>query len=214
MKRVSVKEMKELDRKAIEEFGILSITLMENAGQGISKVAVDMFKGASGKKVAIFCGTGNNGGDGFVVGRYLLEQGIEVLVYIVGDRFRIKNDPLINLNKLEKMGVDINEVSSPIKIDVDLIIDAIFGIGLKGEVKGVARDIIVDLNKTNIPIISADVPSGLNADTGKVLGEAIKAKKTVTMQLPKKGFYIGKASEYTGEVITVDIGIPQKLCVE
>jgi len=214
MKIVTVLEMKELDRKAIEEFGIPSITLMENAGRGIAKVATDMLKDTSGKKVAIFCGTGNNGGDGFVADRYLAEQGIEVLVYIVGDKSRIKNDPLINLNKLEKMGVKINKISLPIKIDTDLIIDAIFGIGLKGGVKGEVRDIIVDLNKNRAPVLSVDVPSGLDADTGEVLTEAIKAKKTVTMQFPKKGFYIGKGLEYTGEVITVDIGIPKKLCVE
>ena len=214
MKIITVSEMKELDRKAIEEFGISSITLMENAGRNVAEIAIDVLKGASGKKVAIFCGTGNNGGDGFVAGRYLLEQGIEVLVYIIGDKARIKNDPLINLNKLEKMGVKINKISLPIKIDATLIIDAIFGIGLKGEVKGEVRDIITDLNNTNIPIISIDIPSGMDADTGKILGEAIKAKKTVTMQFPKKGFYIGKASEHTGEVITVDIGIPKELCVE
>jgi len=89
-----------------------------------------------------------------------------------------------------------------------------FGIGLKGEVKEPVRSIIVDLNKKNIPIISIDVPSGLDADTGQVLGEAIKAKKTVTMQFAKKGFYINKGPEYTGEVVTVDIGIPEKLCAE
>jgi len=214
MKVVTVSEMKELDRRAIEELGIPSIILMENAGRGVSDVAIDMLKGASGKKVAIFCGTGNNGGDGFVAARYLLGQGIELSVYIVGAKSSIKNDPLINLNKLGKMGVKIDEISSPIKIDVDVIIDAIFGIGLKGEVKGEVKDIIVDLNRSDISIISIDVPSGLDADTGKILGEAIRAKKTVTMQFAKKGFYIEKGPEYTGEVITVDIGMPKQLCAE
>lgn len=214
MKALSVSEMKELDRKAIEELGVPSIILMENAGRWVSDIAVDMLGDAPGKKVAIFCGTGNNGGDGFVATRYLIKRGIEILVYIIGERSHIKNDPLINLATLEKMGVRVNGISLPLKIDADLIIDAIFGIGLKGEVKEPVRSIIKDLNKKNIPIISIDVPSGLDADTGQVLGEAIKARKTVTMQFPKKGFYINKGPEYTGEVVTVDIGIPEKLCAE
>ena len=214
MKAIGVSEMKELDRKAIEELGIPSIILMENAGREVSDIAVDMLVGAPGKKVAIFCGTGNNGGDGFVAARHLVNQDIEVSVYIVGKKSSIKNDPLVNLNILEKMGVNINEISSPVKINVDLIIDAIFGIGLKGEVKEPVRSIIVDLNKKNIPIVSIDVPSGLDADTGRALGEAVRAKKTVTLEFAKKGFYINKAIEYTGEVITVDIGIPKKLCAE
>lgn len=207
MKTVSVLEMIELDRRAIEK-GISSIELMENAGRSVSRVAIEVLGGASGKKVAIFCGTGNNGGDGFVAGRYLAEQGVRVEVYIVGKRPRIKNDPRINLDRLEKMGVGISEIASPIDIHADLIIDAIFGIGLKGEVKEPVRSMIRSLNKKALPILSIDVPSGLNADTGEVLGEAIKAKKTVTMQFPKKGFYINKGPEYVGEVITVDIGIP------
>jgi len=119
MKALSVSEMKELDRKAIEELGVPSIILMENAGQWVSDVAVDMLRNAFGKKVAIFCGTGNNGGDGFVATRHLIKRGIEVLVYIVGEKSRIKNDPLINLAILEKMGVRVNEISSPLMIDAD-----------------------------------------------------------------------------------------------
>jgi len=212
MRRVSVKEMQEMDRKTIEEIGIASIVLMENAGR---KVAEEV----SAKRVAIFCGTGNNGGDGLVAARHLANKGAEVQVYIIGKISSIKNDPKINLDKLMKIGVAVEEIvprsdleHQVFEVRPQLLIDAIFGIGLKGEVREPARSIIADLNKRNIPILSIDVPSGLNADTGEVLGEAIRATKTVTMQFPKKGFYINKGPEHTGEVIVVDIGIPEDIC--
>lgn len=205
MKSVSVKEMQEMDRKAIEEAGIPSIVLMENAGRSVAEAA----GAVDGKKVAIFCGTGNNGGDGFVAARYLAKKDAEVKVYVVGKKARIKGDAKVNL---ERIGLEAKEIDSPVEFNADLIIDAIFGIGLKGEVKEPARAIIKDLNAKSVPIIAVDVPSGLNADSGEVLGEAIKATKTVTMQFPKKGFCINQGPEHVGEVVAVDIGIPEELC--
>ncbi|MBU3911451.1 MAG: NAD(P)H-hydrate epimerase [Candidatus Omnitrophica bacterium] len=207
MQAVSVQEMQELDRRTIEDFGVPSIILMENAGRCVNNVAMEMLKPCAGKRVAIFCGTGNNGGDGFVTARYLAMQGIGMAVYIIGDTSHIKNDPLLNLNILRKTGIVVKEVSDAIDVKAELIIDAILGIGVKGQVKEPARSIIVDLNKKNIPILSIDVPSGLDADTGEVLDEAIKATKTVTMQFPKKGFYINDGPEHAGEIIVADIGI-------
>lgn len=209
VKPVTVREMQELDRNTIEDFCVPSIILMENAGRRVSEVAVDMLKSASHTKIAVFCGMGNNGGDGFVAGRYLARQGAEVYIYIIGDKSRIKNDPVVNLNILEKMGVRIEKAKPGLKPEADLIIDAIFGIGLKGEVKEPARSIIAELNKNKAPILSVDVPSGLDADTGEALGEAVKAKKTVTMQVPKKGFYINKGPEHVGEIVIADVGIFQ-----
>lgn len=208
MRAVTALEMQELDRRAIEVFGIPSIVLMENAGRGVSEVALRMLNPASGKRIAIFCGTGNNGGDGFVAGRYLAKKGLQLNVYIVGEKSRIKADAGINLNIMEKMGIIAQEIAVPVDIEADLVIDAIFGTGFKGKVKDPAASIISYLNKSDIPVLSVDVPSGLDADTGEALPEAVRARKTVTMQFPKKGFYIGKGPEYVGEVITVDIGIP------
>ncbi|MFC1509577.1 NAD(P)H-hydrate epimerase [Candidatus Omnitrophota bacterium] len=199
--------MQELDRKTIEDIGIPSIVLMENAGRAVSKAVVSEFNKPSGKEIAVFCGTGNNGGDGFVSARYLIRHGFKVSVYIIGKKSRIKNDPLTNLKKLETLDIKIEEVSSVKDFKADLIIDAIFGIGLKGEVNGAARSIIADINKKGLPVLSVDVPSGLDADTGIVLGDAVMAKKTITMQFPKKGFYINKGPEHTGEIIVADIGI-------
>jgi len=210
MKTVSSSEMQELDRRTIVDIGVPSIVLMENAGRGVNDIALDMLGGGARKKVAIFCGSGNNGGDGFVAARYLVRQGIEVDVHIIGQKSRIKNDSKINLEILKKLGVEAEEFLSSAKVHCDLIIDAIFGIGLKGEVRGAAKDIIKNLNGYGIPILSVDVPSGLDADTGEVLGDAVKAKKTVTMQFPKKGFYINKGPEHTGDVVVVDVGIISK----
>ena len=212
---VSVKEMQELDRRAIEGKGIPSMLLMENAGRCVSEAALEMLRAnSSGRRVSVFCGTGNNGGDGFVTARYLSEKGVSVKVYVVGNMSHIKGDPAINMGILEKSRIDIKEIISIIDIDADLIIDAIFGIGLKGSVRELARSIIEGLNKKHLPIISIDVPSGLDADTGEVSGVAIKARKTVTMQFAKKGFYMNKGPEHTGEVLVVDIGIPEELCAE
>ncbi|MBU1932562.1 MAG: NAD(P)H-hydrate epimerase [Candidatus Omnitrophica bacterium] len=207
MKAISVAEMRELDRRTIEDFGIPSIVLMENAGRRVSDVAMEMLKARTGSRAAIFCGTGNNGGDGFVAARYLARQGIVAEVYITGESSRVKDDPLINLNILRKMGVVVKEISDGREVTGDLIIDSMLGIGVKGEVKEPVRSVIADLNKRNIPVLSVDVPSGLDADTGKILGEAVKAKTTVTMQFPKKGFYVSEGPERAGEILVVDIGI-------
>jgi NAD(P)H-hydrate epimerase len=208
MKIVSVGEMQEIDQKAIQEIGIPSLILMENAGRCVADIAMEMLGSArSHKKVAIFCGTGNNGGDGFVAARHLFNKGVKVSVYLIGKKSALKDDPKINASILENIGVKIKEISGPVDIDGDLIIDAIFGIGLKGEVKELAGSIITSINKKAAPVISVDVPSGLDADTGKVLAVAIKADTTVTMQFPKKGFYLNSGPEYTGRVVVTDIGV-------
>ncbi|MBU1913383.1 MAG: NAD(P)H-hydrate epimerase [Candidatus Omnitrophica bacterium] len=209
MKTVSVKEMQESDRMAIEDRGIPSITLMENAGRAVSEIATGEFKNIKNRKAAVFCGSGNNGGDGFVTARYLFNKGINVSVYLIGRRAKLKNDPKVNAEALDNIGVEIREISAPVSIDAGLIIDAIFGIGLKGEIKDPARSIISSLNKKPIPVISVDVPSGLDADTGEILGVAVKAGITVTMQFPKQGFYKNNGPTYTGKVIIADIGIPE-----
>ena len=207
MKIVSVKEMQELDRIAIEDKGIPSITLMENAGRVVSEIALTELKSIKNKKTAVFCGSGNNGGDGFVAARHLFNKGIDVSVYLIGPRTNLKNDPKINAEALDNIGVKIHEISAPVSIDHGLIIDAIFGIGLKGEVREPAKSIINDLNKKSLMIISVDVPSGLDADTGEILGASVKAGITVTMQFLKRGFYKNNGPEYTGKIIAVDIGI-------
>ncbi|MGM0441960.1 MAG: NAD(P)H-hydrate epimerase [Elusimicrobiota bacterium] len=218
MKHISTEQMKKLDKKTIKEFGIPSVVLMENAGREVANVAVDMFSGDKSKKIVCICGKGNNGGDGFVTVRHLLNKGFKTDIFIIERASDLKGDAKINFNILKNMKVDkriileenINLFKQRLK-EYDLIVDAIFGIGLKGHVREPYRSIIKLLNESGKKILSVDVPSGLDATTGEVMGECIKAEKTVTFGLPKTGFKKNEGISYTGDVITADISIPGEL---
>lgn len=217
MRTVTVKEMKDIDRAAIEEYGIPALILMENAGVAVANCAEAMMP--SDCSLALLCGRGNNGGDGFVAARHLINREKETSLFLVGRREEVKGEARINLNILLEMNQPISELRSK-KDLVDLkktletktlIIDAIFGIGLQGQVKTPADEIIRILNDSQKPIIAVDVPSGLDADTGEVLGNCVMATKTVTMGLAKKGFFLNEGPRYVGEIVVADIGIPEKL---
>ena len=209
MRYLSVAEAKAFDRTAQEELGIPSLILMENAGRSVAEEAIKMLGGK--KRVAVVCGVGNNGGDGLVAARQLLNAGKRVEVYLVGKVSKLKSDPKTNLGILRKMKQRISLARSVKELrdikKADLIIDAIFGIGLKAEVRKPLLDIIRFLNQSQKPILSVDVPSGLEADTGRVLGMAVKARKTVTFVASKKGFFRGDGPEYCGRIVVRDIGI-------
>jgi len=215
MKLVTAQEMKEIDRMAIEKYGIPSLQLMEKAGAGVAKVAVKMLADPKGKNVFIFCGKGNNGGDGFVAGRYLVQEKAKVKIFLLGKKSELKGDAQVNLKKALKMKLSVAETSVlkkiPEKLDCDLIIDAIFGTGFKGEVCGLEKEVIKKINDSKIPVLAVDIPSGLDADTGKVQSICVRANHTATMDLPKIGqvFYPGK--DFCGELTVVDIGIPQEV---
>lgn len=209
MRSISVSQAKKFDRLAQEKFGIPSLILMENAGRSVAEEAVKMLRGR--KRVVIVCGAGNNGGDGLVAARHLLNAGITVEVYLVGNLSKLKPDPKTNLKILTRMKQKIVKIRAVknlrnIKRN-DLIIDAIFGIGLKSEVRDLYADVIQFLNQLHKPILAIDVPSGLDADTGKVLGIAIKARKTVTFVASKKGFSRVDGLKYCGKIVVKDIGI-------
>jgi hydroxyethylthiazole kinase-like uncharacterized protein yjeF len=178
---------------------------MENAGRGVAEAA----KGAG--VIAVVCGTGNNGGDGFVAARHLLNSGRKVKVYVVGLPDKLKADPKTNLNILLKMGAQIKWVRSVKELagikKADLIIDALFGLGLNSPVSGLYYEVIDLLNHSGVPILAIDVPSGLDADSGKVLGIAVRARQTVTFVAPKKGFFKNAGPRCCGKVIVRDIGV-------
>lgn len=161
------------------------------------------------KTIAIVCGVGNNGGDGLVAARHLLNAGVKVQVCLIGKISKLKPDPKTNLNILEKMGVKVKRVKTLKGLKgigkAGLIIDALFGIGLSSEVREPYASIIDFLNRSRKPILAVDVPSGLDADTGQAPGIAVKAKRTVTFVAKKKGFR--RASRYCGKVVVRDIGI-------
>jgi NAD(P)H-hydrate epimerase len=222
MKVATAEEMQELDRKAIETYRIPGIVLMENAGRGAAEVISNFFPEIHKKKVAIIAGKGNNGGDGFVIARYLLNQGIYVRVYLLTDPKGLRGDAETNFSIFHRIKGEIVSVPSSkdyikVKRDLekfDILVDGIFGTGLDAEVRGYYREVIDHLNTLQRPIVAIDIPSGLDADTGKPLGTAIRASLTITFGLPKIGHLIPPGLDYVGKVRVIDIGIPKRLVEE
>jgi len=222
---ISVRQAQAFDKYAQTELGIPSIVLMENAGRGVAEEVKELGTKELGT-VAVVCGTGNNGGDGFVAVRHLLNAGFKVKVFVVGSKAKLKRDPKINLNILLKMGQRVNPHTKDFGVGIKwvrsmkdlngikksaLIIDALFGIGLNSPVKGIYLDVISFLNRSGIPILSVDVPSGLDADSGKVLGAAVRARRTVTFVAPKRGFFMAEGPAHCGKIMVRDIGIKTRI---
>src|SRR3972149_8335188 len=216
-------EIREIDRKAIEEYEIPGIILMENAGRNVVEEILKILPEPDKAKVVIFCGKGNNGGDGFVIARHLYNKGVNVSVYLLSRISNVLADGdastnlkiLLNMNlKIKELEeVDIEEIGKKLQ-GCNIIVDAIFGTGLSGEVREPARSLIMKINETNIPVVSVDIPSGLDCNEGVVLGAAVKATKTVTFVAAKTGFFKECGREYTGELIVSDISVPKELIEE
>jgi NAD(P)H-hydrate epimerase len=222
MKVATAEQMQELDRKAIEVYRIPGIVLMENAGRGAAEVITNTFPDLQKKRVAIVAGKGNNGGDGFVIGRYLLNKGIPIKVFLLTDPKSLRGDAETNYQIFARMKGEVISIPSSkdyqkVKKDLekfDLLIDGIFGTGLDAEVRGYYREVIDHLNTLKKPIVAIDIPSGLAADTGKPLGTAIRASLTLTFGLPKVGHLISPGIDYVGDLKVIDIGIPKSLVDE
>ncbi len=220
-KAVTAEEMKKIDQAAIQDFGISSLVLMENAGRGVAEVAFGMLPKES-KEVVIVCGKGNNGGDGFVCARHLINKGADVTVFLVGGPDQNKGDAKVNFLILEKMKTnfcsliredDFDKLKICLK-NSDLIIDAIFGIGLSGKIREPYLKIIDMINKSGKKVLSVDIPSGLDADKGISLGGCVRADKTTTFAVSKVGLIKEEGLKFCGDIITVDISIPKRLLEE
>ncbi len=212
MKISSVSQMRDLDRGAIEKFGIEDKLLMENAGLAMFGV-IQSKLGVRGKKFAVFCGVGNNGGDGCVVARKLHSNGGDVKVFIVGDRKRFTGSAKMNFDIVKKLPVEIIEIvdADAVKtcvLDSDGIVDAIFGTGLARDVEGLYRDVIEVINDSGKPVFSVDIPSGVNGDTGMIMGAAVKADYTVTFGLPKVGNMLFPGYALCGKLYVTHISFP------
>jgi len=213
---VTAAEMQEMDRRTIESFGIPGRVLMENAGRGATRILLDTFQDLSNKKVGVIAGRGNNGGDGFVIARYLAQKGIFVTVYLLAPKNTVKGDAAANLKLLSPLGVPVIEIpdkQSFLKHQTGLRhqhvwVDAILGTGLKSDVKGYFKEIIEFINQTNKPVLAVDIPSGLNSDTGQPCGTCVRAQATATFALAKIGHLVFPGAEYTGDLEIIDIGIP------
>jgi hydroxyethylthiazole kinase-like uncharacterized protein yjeF len=215
MKICTPSQMQAIDRKAIEGLGIPGLELMENAGRGAYEMILDYYGPAEGNRVAVVVGKGNNGGDGTVVARYLKQDGALVEIYLLGKKADLKGDAEINLNKADELGIPISEVTDPdifhIPEDCWIIVDAIFGTGFTGKIRAPYDQIIMKINKTDIPVVAIDAPSGLDGATGKVASPCVKADLTVTFGLPKIGQVMYPGKSYCGFLEVVDIGYPPGL---
>lgn len=210
-----------IDRIAIQKLGIPSLVLMENAGRLTAQEIVKRARprrGLAPGNVVIFCGTGNNGGDGFVIARHLFLQGIKTKVFLIGKPQNLKTDPAINyqiLKKLKCPAESIAHINKKVLSELNratLIVDAIFGIGLSRNIGAPYKPIIETINQTKKMVVAVDVPSGLDTTTGKPLGICLKAHLTVTFAVMKKGLLTREGKKYAGKVIVADIGIPLKCC--
>ena len=218
MKLVTAAQMRELDRRAIEEVGIPSSVLMENAGRTTYQILRREFPHLAGA-AAVLAGRGNNGGDGFVVARYLANQGAPVAVFLLGSREQVRGDARVNLEILFQQGVEVQEEAQldsilPRLARAGLVVDALLGTGLNAEVQGLMRTWIERINDLPAPVLAVDIPSGLCADTGRPLGAAVEASVTVTYGWPKIGQILPPGRDYVGRLWQADIGIPPVLAQE
>ncbi|BAF58838.1 predicted Carbohydrate kinase [Pelotomaculum thermopropionicum SI] len=219
MRVVTAGEMKALDKAAIEEYGISGLVLMENAGRQVAEVVRQVLGEVRGRVITVFIGKGNNGGDGLVAARHLLNMGAEVKVMALADTAEITGDALVNLEIWQKMGQRVYSLRHGDGINIvrlalmntDLIVDAIYGTGFKGRVAEKAGRIIEVLNGSGKPVVAVDIPSGLEADTGRVNGPCLRAAHTVTFGLPKLGLLLEPGAGYAGRLHVADISIPAGL---
>lgn len=219
MKVVTPAQMREIDSRTINRIGIPGAVLMENAALAVVEEITRSLGCVAGKNIVILAGKGNNGGDAFAAARHLYNKGAVLNVYILADRNSISGDARINLDILEHMDIYPIELTHDSQFDslinnlraADLVVDGIFGTGLKGEITGLAEKVIRSVNDEARQVISIDIPSGVDGETGKIPGICVKAHKTVTFGLPKTGLIIHPGCEYTGELTVADISIPAKV---
>jgi len=217
-KPVTVRQIQNLDKIAIERYGIPSLVLMENAGRAVAEEVKKYLRKKERPRVCVVCGSGNNGGDGFVVARHLVNAGILAKIFIVGKIQQLKYDAAINYQILQRMECPVVECRgtkfcAPTKdiARADVVVDAIFGVGLDRTIAEPFRSVIETINREAKYVVAIDIPSGLDGTNGKIYGVCVKADKTVTFSFPKKGFFKNHGPRQTGRVVTVDIGIPEQV---
>jgi NAD(P)H-hydrate epimerase len=216
MRILNAEQMREADRRTIQDIGIASLVLMENAGRQVVAAVESLYSDLAERRIAIVCGKGNNGGDGFVVARTLQQRGFDVSVFVIGSLNEIKGDARTNLNILGNIGQTVVEVADETAWELhggeitshDLIIDAMFGTGLSTPLTGFYETVVGDINEAGVPIVAIDIPSGMSADTPDVIGDSIEATVTVTLGAPKLPLILPPAEMKAGEVVIADIGIP------
>jgi NAD(P)H-hydrate epimerase len=212
---LSREQVRAIDRRAIEEFGVPGAVLMENAGRGAAEVLLS--QGARGP-VVVCCGKGNNGGDGFVIARHLDNRAVPVRVLLFAKPEELTGDAALNYEIVRRSGIPVDvRGGKPVDDDglrrelasAEWVVDALFGTGLAGAVRPPFDTVIAAMNASGAKLLAVDIPSGLDSDTGRPLGATVRAQHTVTFVAPKTGFAQPAAREWVGEVHVADIGAPQ-----
>jgi NAD(P)H-hydrate epimerase len=211
---LSREQVRAVDRRAVEVCGVASLILMENAGRGAAEGIAQ--ETSPEERALVLCGVGNNGGDGFVVARQLLVRERAVKVQLVGRFDDLSGDARANAQAFRGLGGEFEEVSQVAPVEAalgqaDVVVDALFGTGLSRAVQGLQRDVIEAVNRAQARVFALDVPSGLDAETGQVLGAAVRARATFTFAHPKWGLVMAAAKAFVGELHVVDIGVPASL---
>ncbi len=216
MRVLNTQQMREADRRTIDEIGIPSIVLMENAGRQAVAAMEAAFEDLPSSHVGVLCGRGSNGGDGFVVARTLIQRGIETSVFLLGSVAEVRGDARTNLEVLGRIGLTVVEIASAQEWELhfsqlsecDLLVDAILGTGFHGPLSGLLETVVADVNGLGVPVVAIDLPTGLSADTHEVDGEAIDAAMTVTIAAPKLSLVLPPGDAHCGDLVIADIGIP------
>lgn len=216
MRVVTAHTMQETDKAAIEQYGISGLELMEKAGRScVDEITAEF--GLKGRAV-IICGKGNNGGDGYVIGRHLDQKGWSVRVIVLADQDQISGDAAVNLAKLPEAMINFCTHEGQLSalhmeniFHADVIVDAMLGTGLRSDVGGIYLEAIDLVNASGRPVVSVDIPSGIHGTTGRLLGSAVRAYITVTFAFAKLGHVLYPGAEHTGRLVVADLGIPQKL---
>ena len=206
---ITTKQMAEVDRLMIEEFHIDLLQMMENAGRNLADFAQMMLTDIANPSVLVLCGAGNNGGGGLVAARHLLNRGLKVSVVLIRAENHLKEIPAHQWQILQKMGTSAAKTADVNAFD--LVLDAMIGYGLQGHPRESAAQWIEKLNAANTPILSLDVPSGLDASRGIPLEPCVRADATLTLALPKTGLLTAEAKDYVGKLYLADISVPPQL---
>jgi hydroxyethylthiazole kinase-like uncharacterized protein yjeF len=219
MRVLNAAQMRDADRQTIDDIGIPSMVLMENAGRQVVAALEAGYEDLADRHVAVLCGPGNNGGDGFVVARTLHQRGVGVSVFVIAAMTDIKGDARLNVDILGRLGLTVVETSDEQAWELhfseiskcDLIIDAVFGTGLKAPLAGLMETVAADVNGSGIPVIAIDLPTGLSADHAEPIGDCIRAAMTVTLAAPKLPLVLPTGEAQAGNVVVADIGIPPEV---
>jgi ADP-dependent NAD(P)H-hydrate dehydratase / NAD(P)H-hydrate epimerase len=224
MKALTAAEMREVDCLTTERHGVPSLTLMENAGTGVAEFVRQKFPHLERRRMVVFCGKGNNGGDGFVVARKLREMGGKPVVYLFASLEEMRGDAAVNRDRWKTSGGELHLASGADSVaaakaalrDAEIIVDALLGTGTRGPVEGLLREAIEAMNnrRAEQAAVAVDIPSGANADTGEVASVALAADYTITFTAPKIGMLLGKANQCCGQLAVCEIGSPWALIEE